>query len=230
PAQPIPGPAPSGVTVLLHTRPRAGKEQAYARWQAGINAAAATFAGFQEARVFPAQPPYQPDWAVAYSFDTPARLRAWLDSAARREWLEKGEPLFEQTGERRLAGGFGSWFAPVQDAGPAAVPPGWKQVMTVLLALYPTVMLIGILIEPSLARILPKPAWMFITNLISVGFLQYLAMKVVNRLFRFWLVPGPAPRARANVIGTLIVLTCYAVSIAIFLAVARQHGGAIQGH
>src|SRR4051812_45444526 len=28
------GPPPGGVTVLLHTRPRAGKEQAYARWQA----------------------------------------------------------------------------------------------------------------------------------------------------------------------------------------------------
>src|SRR5947208_8396992 len=199
-AQAAPGPAPSGVTVLLHTRPRAGKEQAYARWQADINAAAATFAGFQEARVFPAQPPYQPEWAVAYSFDTPARLRAWLDSTARHEWLEKGQPLFEQTGEGRLAGGFGSWFAPAQDGEPAAVPPGWKQVMTVLLALYPTVMLLSILLSPRL-RALPVAAAMFIGNLASVAFLQYVAMGPVNRVLRFWLFPDPEKRARANVIG-----------------------------
>src|SRR5207248_1651553 len=82
-------------------------------------------AGVQEARIFPARPPYQPEWATAYSFDTQAHLQNWLDSPVRREWLEKGGPLFEQTAERRLAGGFGNWFAAAEGGEPAAVPPGW---------------------------------------------------------------------------------------------------------
>jgi uncharacterized protein len=209
-----------GVTVLIHTRPRAGKEEEYARWQAAINAAAATFPGFQEAHVFPAQPPYQPEWAVVYGFDTPEHLHGWLASPTRQEWLQRGEPLFEQTGERRLAGGFGSWFAAGEHEGAAAVPPGWKQVMTVLLALYPTVMLLSLVLSPRL-HALPLAAAMFIGNLASVVLLQYVIMSPVNRALHFWLVPGPANRARANLLGTALVLAGYAAFLALFLALTR---------
>jgi antibiotic biosynthesis monooxygenase (ABM) superfamily enzyme len=211
--------APGGVTVLLHTRPRAGKEAEYSRWQAEINAAAAALPGFQEARVFPAQPPYQPEWAVAYSFDTQRHLQDWLDSSARRDWLQRGEPLFEQTGERRLAGGFGSWFAPKGGDGPIALPPGWKQVMVVLLALYPTAMLLSMFLGPQI-KSLPMPAAMFISNLASCVLLQYFVTNMVSRPLHFWLMPDPAARPRTDLLGTGIVLVCYAVLVAVFLAVA----------
>src|SRR5262249_327227 len=213
-------PGTAGVTVLIHTRPRAGHEAEYERWQEGINAAAASFAGFQEARIFPAHPPHQADWAVAYSFDTPAHPPAWVDSPTRREWLTKGEPLFEQTSERHLAGGFGSWFASPGEAGPVAVPPGWKQVMTVLLALYPTVMLLSIFLGPPL-KPLPMAAGMFFSNLASVAVLQYLVMSPVNRFLRFWLIPDPAKRAQVNMRGIVLVLACYAVLVAIFVAITK---------
>jgi antibiotic biosynthesis monooxygenase (ABM) superfamily enzyme len=213
-------PGTAGVTVLIHTQPRAGHEAEYERWQGEINAAAAAFPGFQQARIFPAQPPHQPDWAVAYSFDTQAHLHDWLESDKRREWLARGAPLFEQTEERHLAGGFGSWFASGAGEGPIAVPPGWKQVMTVLSALYPTVMLLAIVLGPRLSA-LPMAAAMFVSNLASVWLLQYLVMKPVNRALRFWLIPDPSKRAQANAAGILLVLGWYAGLIAIFVAVTR---------
>ena len=100
------------------------------------------------------------------------------------------------------------------------MPPGWKQVMTVVLALYPTVMLLSLFLSPRLSR-LPLAAAMFIGNLASVAFLQYVAMKPANRALRFWLLPDPATRARANALGTLLVLACYAAFIAIFISVTR---------
>src|SRR5437016_5907905 len=148
--------APGIAQALITLNVAPGNDAEFRLLEGRLGAACQAFPGFLASELVRPVEGIQDHWAVRVRFDSPERLQAWLDSAARREWLEKGEPLFEQTGERRLAGGFGSWFGPVQDAGPAAVPPGWKQVMTVLLALYPTVMLIGILIEPSLARILPK--------------------------------------------------------------------------
>jgi antibiotic biosynthesis monooxygenase (ABM) superfamily enzyme len=213
--------APAGVTVLLHTQPKAGSEREYARWQEQINAAAAGFPGFQEARVFPAHPPYQAEWAVAYSFDNPAHLQSWIESKERREWLERGQPLFEQTSERHLAGGFANWFSP-QLGGGLTPPPGWKQVMATLLALYPTVMLLSLTLGPVLDGLrLPLAAAMFFSDLASCTLLQYLVMSWVNRGFGFWLAPDPATRERANLVGTAVVLGCYAVFVAIFLAVTR---------
>jgi antibiotic biosynthesis monooxygenase (ABM) superfamily enzyme len=214
------GPGPSGVTVLIHTRPRAGHEAEYERWQAGINAAAASFPGFQGARIFPAHPPYQSEWAVAYGFDTQAHLLDWLESDLRREWLAKGQPHFDQTQERHIAGGFGSWFASTSGAGPVAVPPGWKQVMMVLAGLYPTVMLLTIFLSPHL-KALPMAAAMFVGNLASVALLQYLVMKPANRAMRFWLILGPRKRAQVDALGALLLLGWYALLIALFVAVTR---------
>ena len=89
-----------------------------------------------------------------------------------------------------------------------------------LLALYPTVMLLSIFLSPRLSA-LPLAAAMFVGNLCSVAFLQYVAMKPVNRALHFWLLPDPATRARANVLGTLLVIACYAVFISVFVAVTR---------
>jgi antibiotic biosynthesis monooxygenase (ABM) superfamily enzyme len=216
-----PEPAQEGVTVILHTRPCPGSEAEYERWQSGINAAAATFPGFQQARVFPPRPPSQPDWGIVYAFDTQDNLQRWLDSDARRERLERGQALFEQTSERHLAGGFGNWFVPGEGSPHATFPPGWKQVLTVLLALYPTVMLITLGLVPPLKRVFPQPIWMFISNLVSVAFLQYVAMNVVKRALRFWLLPDLAARDRANLVGLAIVFGAYAFFIIVFMGVVR---------
>lgn len=211
-------PAGDGVTVFLHLRPRPGREREYARWQEGINAAAAQYPGFQEARVFPPQPPYQPEWGTVYAFDNSAHLRAWLESDTRREWLERGKPLFDQTSEQHLAGGFGAWFTPAH-GGRLALPPGWKQVMAVLLVLYPMVMVLGATVEVPLRRLYPKPIWMFATNVLSAILLQYVLMNLVNWGLRSWLVPDSAKRARIDVIGVVVVLACYVLLIGVFLAV-----------
>jgi antibiotic biosynthesis monooxygenase (ABM) superfamily enzyme len=100
------------------------------------------------------------------------------------------------------------------------VPAGWKQVMAVLLALYPTVMILSLSLGPLL-KPLPAAAAMFVSNLASCTLLQYGVMRLVNRGFGFWLSPAPAQRERATLVGTALVLGCYVVFLAIFLAIVR---------
>jgi antibiotic biosynthesis monooxygenase (ABM) superfamily enzyme len=90
--------------------------------------------------------------------------------------------------------------------------------MIVLLALYPTVMLITYLVTPRLAS-LPMALGMFIGNAMSISALTWLLMPLANRAFGFWLTPAPARRTRAEVLGVAAVLVGYAVILVAFLAI-----------
>ncbi|MCA2228874.1 hypothetical protein [Nonomuraea aurantiaca] len=57
---------------------------------------------------------------------------------------------------------------------------------------------------------------MFLSNVLSVTALTWLAMPLVNRVFAAWLVPGRTASARWNVVGAVVIVLCYAVSIAVF--------------
>ena len=92
--------------------------------------------------------------------------------------------------------------------------------MIVLLALYPTVMLITYLLSPRLAG-LPMALAIFVGNAVSIVALTWLLMPVVNRAFGFWLTPVPARRTRAEVLGVGAVLVGYAVLLMAFLALER---------
>jgi antibiotic biosynthesis monooxygenase (ABM) superfamily enzyme len=213
-------PGREGVTVVVHGEVPPGSESDFRKWQHGISQAAARRPGFQDARLFPPLPPYQDDWVIIYSFDTEAHLRGWLESPERQQWLRREKAVFHRKDERRLAGGFGNWFAMASDTGTFSLPPPWKQAMTVLLVLYPTVMLVYTFILPFLLRTVPQPLAVFASNVISVATLQYAAMRLANRALRFWLHPKESPRWPLNLGGAGLVLACYAVLILGFI-VAR---------
>jgi antibiotic biosynthesis monooxygenase (ABM) superfamily enzyme len=86
---------------------------------------------------------------------------------------------------------------------------------------HPTVMLITLWLVPPLKRRFPQPVWMFISNLVSVAFLQYVAIDVVKRALRFWLRPDVPARPRANRVGLAIVVGAYALFIAVFMGIVR---------
>jgi heme-degrading monooxygenase HmoA len=87
-------PADTGpVTTTVTRRIKPGHEAAYEAFLAGISGAAAAFPGYLGVEVFRPTPGGQGGeyWTV-YRFDSPAHLRAWLDSPERAAWRERTEP------------------------------------------------------------------------------------------------------------------------------------------
>jgi antibiotic biosynthesis monooxygenase (ABM) superfamily enzyme len=200
--------------MVVSTRVKAGREHEYREWQSTIDQEAARFPGFMGNEVFPPVPGLQDEWVVVVRFDSSANLQKWLASDVRRRLNDEAARLWHEARVESFGGGFPGWFtAGAPGPGQPALPPNWKQAMTVLLVLYPTVMLLGLVLSPRLAG-LSFPLQMFVGNAVSVAILTWLLMPLALRAFAFWLTPagtGLGP------LGLGTVLVGYAVAIAVFL-------------
>jgi antibiotic biosynthesis monooxygenase (ABM) superfamily enzyme len=174
------------VTVVISEKIKPEHEDEYRSWQDGITAEVQKFDGFQGTEVLAPKPGVQDEWVVVFRFDSAENLEAWLGSDARRAWMQKAEPFFEDVRMYRVGGGFPGWF-PLGDA-PGVGVPEWKQAMAVQLGLYPTVMLLLLFLSP-LVRSWPMALATFTGNVASVILLTWLVMPIVNRLLGPWLKP-----------------------------------------
>ncbi len=106
---------------------------------------------------------------------------------------------------KTVSGGLGAWFADQARASSAHAPQGWKMVLSVVLGLYPTVMLLSMTIGVVTNR------WglalsMLIGNACSVSILQWGVMPVLTRLFKPWLQANDATQPRLMWGGVAVVL------------------------
>lgn len=172
-------------SVIVHRVPPDRVEQ-FLELQRGITEAAEAFPGYQATDVYPPAERQQSEWVVVIHFDRPETLQRWLDSPARAEWIEK---LRNELGDFRLKtlpAGFGAWFASLVNASDVALPPPWKIALSVLLALYPTVMVLAICVGPYLNP-LGLAVSMLISNALSVSLLQWAVTPALSPLLRPWL-------------------------------------------
>jgi len=214
-------PATRGAGIVVSTRVKPGRENEYREWQGRIDAEAARFPGFLGNEVFAPVPGVQEEWVVVVRFDSPQHLQGWLLADARRRLIDQAARLWDEARVESLSRGFPGWFAPgAAEPGQPAFPPDWKQAMMVLLALYPTVMLLTLFLSPWLAG-LPTAGAMLISNMVSVAILTWLLMPLVNRLFGFWLIPSPSRSGPVEALGTGVVILGYAVALIIFLLAVR---------
>jgi antibiotic biosynthesis monooxygenase (ABM) superfamily enzyme len=183
--------------VVVQRVPPAVREW-FLEWQQGITQAAETFAGYRGTDVY-APPEGRPEpWVIVLHFDDDQSLDQWLGSPQRAAWLEKLRGKVEGGAVKVLSGGFGPWFAGL--AGPSAtVPPSWKMALTVLLGLYPTVMLLTLFVGPYTSP-LGLAVSMLSGNALSVSLLQWAVMPVLTRLLGRWLKANQ-PTTRALSLG-----------------------------
>ena len=174
-------------TIVISERVRPGREEDYRAWQSGITAAASRFPGYVGGERFPPVPGVQDEWVYMLRFATSEQLDGWLSSAERQRWRDKAEPLLEHVDIQRVAAGLGGWFPIRADRGEQP-PPDWKQAMAVLLAMYPTVMMLMIFISPLLESA-PEAADMFVRAFMNVVILTWLLMPLVNKMLKPWLYP-----------------------------------------
>ncbi|MDR3636018.1 MAG: hypothetical protein P4L84_19605 [Isosphaeraceae bacterium] len=186
----------------------------FLEWQEGVTNAAEGFPGYSGTNIFPPTDGQREEWVVIVNFEDDASLNAWLESPVRGEWLKE---LWEKVGEfdlQRLSGGFGPWFAGASGSrgeGPSA----WKMALTVLLALFPTVMLLTIFVAPYTAP-LGLALSMLIGNALSVSILQWGVMPVLTRLLGPWLSATYARQKAVTLAGSFAIFLALGVLVVIF--------------
>lgn len=211
-------PAPDreeGVTAVISHDVRPGKGADFERWQGKVLKAQEKSPGFMGSELFRPVEGIQDHWVVVFRYDTREHLEAWLDSGMRDRLLEEGRNYFSGYDVRKVGSAFSGWFR--FGAGADQAPPNWKQAMTVVLALYPTVMGLNLTAGHEF-RLWGIPGYLglFFGNVLSVSILTWLLMPLVNRALAFWLRPARHRPVRVEVAGAAIVVLCWILSIVIF--------------
>jgi uncharacterized protein len=189
------------VTVVVSHPVSASDEDAFLAWHERVTDAERGFAGFRGAELFPPVTGIQEEWTALYRFDSDEHLDAWLDSPERQRLLDEGK-RFKNFSLKRISAPFGSWFAPAGGDEVGEAPANWKTAFSVLVGLYPTVVLLTLAISELWKK---AELWesLLIGNILSVALLTWVVMPVVTRALRFWLEPeGGHADVRLNARGT----------------------------
>jgi len=189
------------VTVVVSHPVSPPDEDAFLDWQDRVTDAERGFDGFRGAELFRPVAGIQEEWTALYRFDSDEHLDAWLESPERQRLLDEGK-RFRNFSLKRISSPFGSWFAPPDGEAGGEAPTQWKTAFSVLVGLYPTVVLLTLAISAIWKK---AELWesLLIGNVLSVSLLTWVVMPVVTRALRFWLEPeGGYADARLNTRGT----------------------------
>ncbi|MFC5063253.1 antibiotic biosynthesis monooxygenase [Actinomycetospora atypica] len=206
-------PATDLVTVVVSHAVPAHDEAAFLAWQHRMTEAERRSPGHRGTELHPPVARVQDDWVAVTRFATEADLETWLSSPEREHLIRESE-RFRDFRLQRVTASFGSWFPTNSGAGPAT--PSWKTALSVLVGLYPTVVLLTL----GLSAVWPAaPLWasLLVGNVLSVSALTWLVMPVVTRVLAFWLEPpAGARRPRTDVVGTVASLLFLTGAAAVF--------------
>jgi antibiotic biosynthesis monooxygenase (ABM) superfamily enzyme len=205
-------------SVIVHRVPPDGAER-FLEWQRGISAATAGLPGYQATDVYPPTEGQQ-EWVVIVHFADPEGLQRWLGSPLRAEWLAKLHGPEADFQVKTLPGGFGAWFTGLLGRPEATVPRPWKMALSVLLGLYPTVMLLTLFVGPYTDRF-GLAASMLIGNALSVSILQWAVMPVLQIMLGPWLRAG-GPQDRATTIRGAVLILLGLVGLMLFFRAVAQ--------
>jgi antibiotic biosynthesis monooxygenase (ABM) superfamily enzyme len=187
--------------------------RAFMDWQRAITVDAAKFRGYRTTEIYPPSTE-QIEWVIVLHFDSSNNLQAWLDSPTRAEWMAKLPCEVRDYRLMMLPGGFGPWFAGLGEAG--GLPGHLKMILSVLLALYPIVMLLTILVSPYTTPWVGMAVALLISNAISVVILEWGTPALNKFVLAPWLRARGREGLRVTLIGTAIILAALIVMAALF--------------
>jgi antibiotic biosynthesis monooxygenase (ABM) superfamily enzyme len=199
-----------GVTMVMVTNIKPGKEAAYRAWADRIQKLQATFPGYVGSFV---QPPqfHETGWTTVLRFDSTPNLERWLKSDARAAMVKESEELVEGFHAQRVDTSFPGWVA--NDPATGKPPSIWKTASLVLLTLFPVVMLELKYLNPHLEALNPALRT-FIGNALSVALTTWPLMPIAIWAFHAWLFPEKQPRWLVRTLPIALVL-CYLVELAV---------------
>jgi antibiotic biosynthesis monooxygenase (ABM) superfamily enzyme len=207
------------VTVVVTHRVSREQVEDFLAWQERLRLAESAFEGFRGTELFRPVEGVQDEWTTLYRYDNAENLDKWLASTERRELLAEGA-TFSDFHSRTIDNSFGSWFAFDERGNEAPPPSDVKTSIAVWVGLYPTVVLLSLLLSP-----LHMPLWLglLIGNLFSSMLMTFLTMPYyVNPLLKHWLRPPPnVPAAKSNWRGIGIAVAALAFWTVVFYLVTR---------
>ncbi len=202
----------AGVTEVIATAVRPGREAEFRDWAETIQAAQGTFPGYMGTYIQAPASTAQPFWTTLVRFATPGQLDAWLTSDIRRDLVARSDAFVERWESRRLPSSFAGWFP---EAAGRPAPAKWKQTAIVLLVLFPIVMLEMRFLSPLLSG-LNVAVGTFIGNLISVSLVSWPLAPLAIKALGWWLQAPAGSRRRAEILGGATIAALYALEIALF--------------
>lgn len=148
-------------------------------------------------------------WYSIVHFRTPQDLNYWLKSSDRADLFEQGRDTFLAYRYKSFTTGLEGWFSS-QTGGAeqhSLGPPPWKQVLAVVLGLYPTLMVQDMVFSAlGIMQAWPMATSLVINNLITSSILTWAVMPRVSRVLSFWLRPAYRLTAvQTNLIGAGLV-------------------------
>jgi len=209
-------PQSRATAVVVQTVPPERSDE-FMEWQRGITRDASLFPGYKYTEVYQPAPNTTDEWVTVIHFESNPLLEAWIKSPVREKWVEDLKKRFGDFTLKRV-GGFDAWFSGVE--GEAEKIPDWKMVVTVVAALYPTVMILTYWLLTPFIKFLPFPGQMLIGNIASVAFLQWVAMPLLTRRLSFWLRPTKTTGLGITLAGLAGILASLALMLWLFTSVS----------
>jgi antibiotic biosynthesis monooxygenase (ABM) superfamily enzyme len=201
------------VAMVFTHRVAKDKVGAYLAWRRKVIEAQTHYPGYLATEFFRPHGTSQNEWVDIVRYACADDLNHWMASKERQALLTELDPIVESMHAHQVTGLEG-WFALNRSPGATVtVPPSWKQMLSVLFALYPTVMVLNFL--SPFWRTLPFAQQMLIGNFLSCSLLTWLVMPRVSRFLNFWLT-GPVREWKNEVLGVGAVVAGLAIFVVIF--------------
>jgi len=177
-------------------------------WQAKLISIQSQFEGFIGFKLEAPRAGMRDYWVTTVAFDSDKHLEAWLNAPKRAELLTELGSFSESNELKKVHNGFNFWFT-------KSTPEKtiWKENALVLLTLYPVVFLLSFIQNAIMAHGVPFWLALFFACAASTATLGWITVPLLMKLFALWLNP-PKNRAKLyTIIGSLIVLALYMVSL-----------------
>lgn len=196
--------------VTEHIVPK-GKDFAFKNWHTHLVEISKYYDGFLRCDLCPplSCKDHVVKWYYIIHFDSPEHLNQWMESSDRKQILASGQEIFSAYRFKSFTTGLEGWFSALSGNSEykGLGPPRWKQILAVVLGLYPVVMMqaiafsiFGIMQSWSLG------SSMIVNNLITSTILSLYVMPFVSKRLSFWLKPAYRPVSiKTNLIGAALV-------------------------
>ena len=158
------------------------------------------FEGHLGANIIPSTNPQKPEYVVIFRFNNDANLKKWEESTIRAEWIDRAKTFTVGKTKIQKITGLEYWFT-LPDKPFQVPPPRYKMAITTILALYPTVKLVGA-ISNSLTVYTSISFHLLVELTATVVLMTYLVMPVMIRLLAFWLYKDGKKSKNANNLGS----------------------------